>query len=103
MILPANIVNRSNRPAQPDRRVLIVCANRVQFERYRATERLSREEAVPICDVADAQRAARLYRSYANREVVLLTRPAHGDAVCDVLTAAGLLDRARLAGQQVPS
>lgn len=92
MTLTSNVVKRDGRPGACERRVLIVCANRVEFERYRARCRLSREEAVPICDLIDANRAARLYRSYTNREVVLLTRPAPGNAVLDLLVAARLLD-----------
>jgi hypothetical protein len=71
-------------------RVLIIAATYVEVERERSARRLTREETVPISTVADADRAARLYRTFSNRELVLLSMPAAGRAVMATLRAAGI-------------
>jgi hypothetical protein len=82
--------NRRAPVAAPVRRVLIVAATHVECERYRMAHGLTREEAVPVCTPADAVRAARLYRGFTNRTVIVLSPPAARGRVLAELAAAGI-------------
>lgn len=75
---------------QPVRRVIIIAATYVEVERERVHLRLTREQTVPVVTVADADRAARLYRGFSNRELVLLSTPMQGRRVMATLRAAGI-------------
>ncbi len=56
----------------PVRRALVVAANRSQIERWRAQERLPREEVVPVCSYAEARSEGAKYVSYRHAFVVEL-------------------------------